>query len=106
MLVLIVAAETHHPLDSRPVVPGPIEQDDLAGGGEMGDVALDVQLALFPIRGRGQRDVLEHAGAAALHDATDDAPLAGGVPSLEHDDHARALGHRPRLQPRQLDLQL
>ena len=106
VLVLVVAAEPHDPLDPCPVVPGPIEQDDLAGCGEMGEVALDVQLALLPIRGRGQCDVLEHAGAAALHDAADHAALAGGVPPLEHDDHPRALGHRPRLQPRQLDLQL
>ena len=106
VLVLVVAAEAHDPLDACPVVPGPIEQDDLAGGGEMGDVALDVQLAFLPIGGRGQCYVLEHAGAAALHDATDDAALAGGVPPLEHDDHPRAFGHRPRLQPRQLDLQL
>jgi hypothetical protein len=106
VLVLFVAAEPHDPLDPRAVIPGPIEQDDLTRGGEMGDVALDVQLALLPIRGRGQRHMLEHAGAAALHDAADDAALPGGVSPLEHDDHPRALSHGPCLQPRQLNLEL
>jgi hypothetical protein len=104
VFVFVVAAEPHDPLDPRPVVPGPVEQDDLTRRGEMGDVALDVELAPFPIRWLRQRDVLEHAGAAALHDAADDATLAGRVPPLEHDDHPRALGHRPRLQPGELDL--
>jgi hypothetical protein len=49
VFVFVVAAEPHDPLDPSPVVPGPVEQDELAGGGEMGDVALDVELALLPI---------------------------------------------------------
>ena len=53
VLVFVIGAEPHDPLDPCPVVPGPIEQDDLAAGGEMGEVALDVQLAFLPIRGRG-----------------------------------------------------
>ena len=32
LLVLLVGAEAHHPLDAGAVVPGAVEQHDLAGG--------------------------------------------------------------------------
>ena len=105
-LVLLVAAEAHHPLDARPIVPGAIEQDDLAGGREMSHVALDIHLALLAARRRRQCHVLEHARAATLHDPGDHPALAGGVAALEHDDDAGALGYRPGLEPGQLDLEL
>src|SRR6266545_4013794 len=36
------AAETHDPLDAGAVVPGAVEQDHVAGGGEMLHIALEV----------------------------------------------------------------
>ncbi len=43
--VLGPGAETHDPLDAGPVVPGPVEQHDLARSRQVGDVALEVPLA-------------------------------------------------------------
>ena len=105
VLVLLVGAEAHHALDAGAVVPGAVEQDDLARGGKAGHVALDVELALLAVRGCRQRHVLEHARAAALGDPLDHAALAGRVAALEDHDHPRPLGHRPGLQPGQLDLE-
>ena len=105
-LVLIVAAEAHHPLDPRPVVPGTIEQDDLAGCGKVADVALDIELALLAVGRRRQCHVAEHAWAAALHDPLDHASLARRVAAFEHDDDPGTLRHGPGLEARQLDLEL
>ena len=74
--------------------------------GKLGHVALDVELALLPVRGCRQGYVAEHARAASLGDPLDHAALAGGVAAFEDHDHARPLGDRPGLQPGQLDLQL
>ena len=74
--------------------------------GKAGDVALHVELALLAVRGCRQRHMPEHARAAALGDPLDHAALAGRVAALEHHDDPSALGHRPGLQPGQLNLQL
>ena len=41
---LLLGAEPHHTLDAGAVVPAAVEDDDLAGGREVRDVALDVHL--------------------------------------------------------------
>ena len=104
-LVLLVAAEAHHVLDAGAVVPAPVEDDDLAGGGKVLHVALQVHLALLAVGRRRQRHDAEHARADALGDRLDRAALAGGVAPLEDDDDAQALGLHPLLQDAQLRLQ-
>src|SRR4051812_48063902 len=61
-LGLLRRAEPHHTLDARPVVPAPVEDDDLAGRREMLDVALDVHLRLLALGRGSQRDHLEDTG--------------------------------------------
>lgn len=75
-LLLLVAAEPHHPLDASAVVPAAIEEDD----------ANDPRVGPFG-------------------DSPDHTALAGGVAALEEDDHFQPLAHDPFLQPDQLDLQ-
>ena len=53
VLGLIRSAETHHPLHARMVVPAAVEEDHLAGRGEMLQVTLDVQLGLLAFSGNG-----------------------------------------------------
>jgi len=48
-LDLLTVAEAHHPLDHRPVVPATVEQDDLPGRGQMGDIALEMPLGPLPV---------------------------------------------------------
>ena len=61
--VLLVGAKPHHPLDPGPVVPAAVEQDDLAPGGELGHVALEVPLRRLPLgRGRQGHDPGEMRG--------------------------------------------
>jgi hypothetical protein len=84
--VLLLAAEPHHELHAGPVVPAAVEDHDLAGGGKVGQVALQVELGLLAVRRRRQGDLAEDARADALGDRPDGASLAGGVPSFEHDD--------------------
>src|SRR5262245_43601096 len=42
--VLVLRAEAHDVFHPGPVVPAPVEQDDLPGSGQVGDVALEVPL--------------------------------------------------------------
>ena len=103
--VLRPAAEPHHPLDAGPVVPGPVEQHDLAGRRQVRDVALEVPLGRLPLARLLQR---HHPGAArveVLHEPLDGAALAGGVAPLEQDHQPLARLLDPVLQLQQLDLQ-
>ncbi len=83
-------AEAHHPLDAGPVVPGAVEQHDLAGGRQLVDVALEVPLAALAVARCRQRGDPGDAGVEVLGDPLDRAALAGRVATLEdHDDQAR-----------------
>src|SRR4030095_1158288 len=99
-------AEAHDVLDARAVVPAPVEDDDLAGGGEVLHVALHVHLALLAIRWRRQRDDPEDSWAGALGQRADRAPLARAVTPLEQDDDAKLLFFDPVLEPAEPHLQL
>ena len=101
----IVGAVAHDPLDARAVVPAAVEDQDLAGGGQLLDVALHVDLRLLPVGRRRQRDDAEDPRADPLGQALDHAALAGGVAALEDDDDARAARLHPGLQMGDLDLQ-
>ena len=101
----LLGAVAHHPLDAGAVVPAAVEDQHLAGGGQLLDVALHVELGLLPVRRRRQRDDAEHARADPLGQALDHPALAGGVAALEDDDDARAARLHPGLQVGDLDLQ-
>jgi hypothetical protein len=59
---LILAGIAHHALHTGAVVPAAVEQHDLPGGGEVGDIALEVPLALFALGWLGQRHGAALAG--------------------------------------------
>ena len=103
--VLRRGAVAHHPLDAGPVVPGPVEEHDLAGRRQVLDVALEVPLGLLALARLLQRHDLGAARVEVLHEALDRAALAGRVPALEEDDHLLAARLHPVLQLEQLDLQ-
>src|SRR5262249_60004847 len=104
--VLAVTAETHHPLDARPVVPGPVEQRDLAAGGQMSHVALEVPLASFALARCRQGDDRRTPGVQVLHEALDRAALTGGIAALEEHDQLPTRVPQPRLSLQQLDLEI
>ena len=54
--VLLVGAIAHDPFDAGPVVPGPVEQHDLPGRGQVLDVPLEVPLALLALARLLERD--------------------------------------------------
>jgi hypothetical protein len=84
-LGLLRRAEPHDPLNPGPVVPAPVKDHDLAGGGEVGEVPLDVHLGPLAVGRGGQGNDPEHPRAHPLGDPLDRAALAGGVAALEHD---------------------
>ena len=104
--VLGIGAEPHHPLDPGAVVPGAVEEHDLALGRQVLDVALEVPLALFDRRRLLERD---HPGATrveVLHEALDRPALARGVSTLEQDHDPLPGVLDPRLELEQLDLEV
>ncbi len=104
-LVLFVVAETHDPLDPGTVVPAAVEQDDLATGRQVRDVALEIPLGLLAVVRRGQRGDPADPRVEALGDALDHAALARRVASLEENHHLVPGVHHPVLQFHQFPLQ-
>src|SRR3954447_1841931 len=105
LLVLGLAAEAHHPLDVRAVVPAAVEQDHLPGGGKMLDVPLEVPLGALPLGGPGEGDDADQAGAGALGEGLDHAALPRRTAALEDDQHLEPLGLHPVLQQDELLLE-
>ena len=105
LLVVRLRGEAHHPLHARPVVPGPVEHDDLAGRGQVRHITLEVPLGLFPLARLHQRHDRRAAGVQVLGEPLDRAALAGRVAALEHDDDPLPGGLHPVLQLDELDLQ-
>jgi hypothetical protein len=103
--VLGLGAVAHHPLHVGAVVPAAVEQHDLPGGRQVRDVPLEVPLRGLPLGRLGKGHHPDDAGAGALGDGLDDAPLAGRPASLEDDQHLEATGLHPVLQQHQLLLQ-
>ena len=98
-------AVPHHPLDAGAVVPGPVEQGDLAGRRQLLDVPLEVPLGPLALRRRRQRDDAGHPRVEVLRDPLDGAALAGGVAALEDDDQPLPGRGHPLLQGDELGLQ-
>src|SRR6476620_3859811 len=102
--MLLRRTESHHLLDTRPVVPGPVEQDDLTPRRQVRDIALVVPLPAFPLGGCRQRGYPRDARAQIFGDALDGPPLARGVATFE-DDHDPGPGFPgPFLEPHEFRL--
>ena len=104
LLVFLVGAETHDLLDAGAVVPAPVEQDDLALGGQLRDVALEVPLAALALGRGAEGDDAADSGVEALGDSLDDAALAGGIAAFEDDADLQALDPHPFLELDQFEL--
>ncbi len=92
------ATKAHDALDAGAVVPTAIKHHDFATRREMLDVALEVPLSLFRVRGFFERDDASAARVEVLHEALDRASLTGGVASFKEDHHALAAFLHPSLQ--------
>src|SRR6185503_16681142 len=102
----LFAAVPQDSLVSGAVVPAAVEDHDLAARRQMANVALHVDLALFALRRRRQRDDAEHARADAFGDRLDRAALPCAVAPFEHDANLRALVLDPLLDADELLMQL
>ena len=100
-----VGREPHDALDAGPVVPGPIEERDLAARRELLDVALEVPLSALCLVGDGKGDMAGEARVHVFAHALDRAAFAGRVAPLEEQEHALAGGAGPLLHLHQFDLE-
>src|SRR5205823_13801702 len=103
--MLFGRAESKDLLDAGSVVPASIEQDDLAGGRQRLDVALEVPLRPLAVARFRQRDDPGRPRVQVLGDPLDRAALPGGVAPLEDHDDARARRLDPLLHLHELLLQ-
>jgi hypothetical protein len=102
--MLLRRTESHHPLDARPVVPRPVEQDDLTPRRQVRHIALVVPLPALPLGGCRQRGYPRDARAQIFRDALDGPTLARGVATFE-DDHDPGPGFPgPFLEPHEFRL--
>ena len=95
--MLLRRAESHDFLDAGAVVPGAVEQHDLAFGGQLSDIALVIPLSAFTIGGRRQRGDARDPRIEVFSDPFDGAALACPVTTLENHDDTNALGSHPLL---------
>ena len=106
ILRLLLGAEAHDALDAGAVVPGAVEDDELAARRQIGHEALEIPFGEVAV-GRFARRVDDGLARAHVLDQTlDRAVLAGAVAAFEDDEHARAVFDQLALQLHQLDLQL
>src|SRR6201987_2551718 len=105
LAILLFSAKSHDMFNTSAVVPTAVEDNDLARGGKMPKVTLDVHLALFAIRRGWQRNQTEHARTDAFRNCTNCTALAGGVASLKDDHNAQSFMLHPILQFAEFSLQ-
>ena len=74
-VVLGGRAVAHHVLDAGAVVPGAVEQHDLAAGRQVLDVALEVPLPPLALRRHREGDDAGTTGVEVLGEALDRPPL-------------------------------
>ena len=103
--MLRVGAESHDTFDAGAVVPGAVEEHDLAAGREVLDVALEVPAGGLALGWLLQGDGAGTTGVEMLVEALDGATLTGGVATLEEDDVLLAGVLGPVLPLQQLDLE-
>ena len=103
--VFLPRAEPHDPLDAGPVVPGAVEEDHFAGGGQVLDVSLEVPLPALDLAGLVKGHDARAPGVEVLHETLDRATLARRVPALEKDDDLPARTPDPALYLEQFDLE-
>src|SRR5215216_2252614 len=84
--VILLGAEAHDVLDPCPVVPTPVEEHDLPGGGQVGDVALEVPLRPLRVGGLAEGHDATATGVQRFGNALDGPALPGGVTALEKYD--------------------
>lgn len=91
-------AKPHDAFDAGAVVPGAVEEDHLAGSGEMGNIALKVPLSFFTFGGDGEGDDADDAGIELLSDAFNHAAFASGIAAFEDNDDFEAFVTNPFLE--------
>ena len=92
-------------LDARAVVPASVEQNHLARGRQVGDVALEVPLRSFSLGRRRKRHDPDIPRVEQRSHALDDATFAGRVASFKENDHPQPTMPDPLLELHQLDLE-
>jgi hypothetical protein len=95
---LLVRRPPHHLLHSRPVVPRPVEDHDLARRGEVLQVPLPVPLSFLRFGRLCQSDRAQSSLVQRAREPLDDAPLAGRVAAFEDDQDSEALVLDPELR--------
>ncbi len=106
LVILRIGTEAHDALDAGAVVPGAVEQHELARGGQVRHVTLEVPCRLVAVGGFTEGDDARLAGAEMLREALNGAVFAGGVAALEDDEDAFAVADEMTLQLDQLDLEI
>ena len=106
LLILVVRAKPHHPLDAGAIVPRPVEENHFSCGGKMRNIALEIPLGSFALGRRAQCNHMTYSWIEALGDPFDDAALAGRVSALEKNDDLQPLCLDPLLEFYELNLKL
>ncbi len=105
LVVFFVGAETHNLLDAGAVVPTPIKKDHFTGGGQVGDIPLEVPLRAFSFGWLCECDNPHRTRVGPLENAFYRTSLASSVSAFEDHTHLEALVTYVTLQLHQFALQ-
>src|SRR5579871_6181900 len=103
--ILGFRAKAHHVLDTGAVVPTPVEERNLAGGREVGHVALEIPLSLFALSRSRQRNYAADARIQAFCNPLDGAAFACRIATFKYRNNPQSLVADPLLEFDQLDLE-
>ncbi len=92
-------------LDAGSVVPASIQDDDLAGSGQLRDVALEVPAGEFAVGRLPERHDSRVSWAPVRDDVLDDVVLASSIPSFDEQQHLLATCDHMALKLDEFDLQ-
>ena len=79
-MIFFLRAEAHDALNAGAIIPTSVEENDLTGRGQFGNIPLEVPLPALPLGRSGEGDDTADAGVQRICNALDDATLARCIP--------------------------
>jgi hypothetical protein len=104
--MFIGRAEAHHFLDAGAVVPGPVEQHDFTGSGQVLNVSLEIPLSALNVAWLFKSDDPSPSWIEMFHETFDGSSLSRGVAPLEENHHLLFRRFDPSLHFEQFHLQV
>src|SRR4030042_3165749 len=103
--MLTFRTKSHHPFNTRPVIPAAVKQDHLTPRRQVRHITLKVPWRFLTFGGCRERYHPANARVQAFGNAFNHAPLTSCIPALKNDHNLQTSSADPFLQFYQLNLE-